>query len=74
MSNMVVVKKKKRVTVCSLLRPTRPAFSRAFGAPPYGTPRPEKVNPDLPRPLDVGGPASGTPWRTPVLDTLLLGP
>ena len=68
---MVVVKKKKRVTVCSLLRPTRPAFSRTFGAPPYGTPRSKKVNPDLPRPLNVGAPASGTPRRTPVLDTLI---
>ena len=63
-------KREKRVTVWSWLRPTRPAFPRAFGAPPYGTPRPEKVNPDLPRPLDVGGPASGSPRRTLVLDTL----
>ena len=51
-------------------RPTHPVFSRSFGAPPYGTPRSKKVDPDLPCPLDVGAPALGSPRQAPVLDTL----
>ena len=52
-------------------RPTRPTFSEAFGAPPYGTPRSTGVKPRPPRPQDLGGPASGTPRQAPVLDTLV---
>ena len=52
-------------------RPTRPAFSEAFGATPYGTPRSKSVKPRPPRPQDLGGPASGTPRQAPVLDTLV---
>ena len=38
---------------------------------PRDTPRSRRLNPDPPCPLIVGVPASGTPGRTPILDTLL---
>ena len=34
-------------------------------------PKVQKVNPDPPRPCNLGVPASGSPGRDPVLDTLL---
>ena len=53
------------------LKTALPCPSKDLRGPAPGTPGSYRVNPDLPRPPKRQGPASGSPGRDPVLDTLI---
>ena len=66
-----IEKKGEKMFRSSDVKPDPPCLLRNLRGPAPRHPQGQKVNPDPPRPLNLGGvPASGSPRRDPVLDTL----